>query len=496
MFQNVIDWFKKEWKATLKQFGIKPKEAPTMMTEQSKSYEINLVPEVKRQMIKAMRFRNIALFVSIILAAIAGGTVMIMATIWEGQNIAMSGQDTRLKMMSDKLKSYDSLGEFLTIQNQLSNIDEINSNKKVLSRTFSILRTILPAGPDTINISELSVDLPINQIRFDAQADAKVSPYIDYRVLESFKKGVGLMKYDYGRYVDAQDNEIPTRCMVETDADGNLLMEEEKVGDVVNKYVYAYWLKGKKGCDPTKDSSLEEDEPQDQLRTEQNTNSASNAVNNMLSEFSVTGQNNEQTNVVTSEQTAEELAQLITDNYNKKLEELDDYGRSLMEQQVSSGVDMKTAEVVKVYRSPKFQNWYKEGYMDESGNISGVPHFNSECITYSGSDMGSGVKWTSTNDCKLATEDVVVRDSSNGRNSSGDLVLRFSATVTLDEAVFKFTNKHVMAISPTGQNVTDSYVQIQGMFAERAADCSDSDVVCTSATSELNSADSTGGSGD
>ena len=75
-------------------------------------------------------------------------------------------------------------------------------------------------------------------------------------------------------------------------------------------------------------------------------------------------------------------------------------------------------------------------------------------------------------------------------------MLRFSATVTLDEAVFKFTNKHVMAISPTGQNVTDSYVQIQGMFAERAADCSDSDVVCTSATSELNKADSTGGSGD
>lgn len=494
MFQNIVDWFKKEWKATLKQFGIKPKEAPTMMTEQSKNYEINLVPEVKRQMIKAMRFRNIALFVSIILAAVAGGTVVIMATIWEGQNIAMGGQDTRLKMMSDKLKSYDSLGEFLTIQNQLSNIDEINSNKKVLSRTFSILGTILPAGPDTINISELSVDLPINQIRFDAQADAKVSPYIDYRVLESFKKGVGLMKYDYGRYVDAQDNDIPTRCMVETGADGNILMEEEKVGDVVNKYVYAYWLKGKKGCDPTKDSSLAEDEPEGTVYVE-NTNSASNAVNNMLNEFAVTGQNNN-TQTETATQTAEELAQLMTENYNKKLDALDDYGKSLMEQQVSSGISVNDAEVVKVYRSPRFSEWYKEGYMDESGNISGVPHFNSECIAYSGSDIGTGMKWTSTNDCKLATEDVVVRDSSNGRNSSGDLVLRFSATVTLDEAVFKFTNKHVMAISPTGQNVTDSYVQIQGMFAERAADCSDSDVVCTSATTELNSADSTGGSGD
>ena len=61
-------------------------------------------------------------------------------------------------------------------------------------------------------------------------------------------------------------------------------------------------------------------------------------------------------------------------------------------------------------------------------------------------------------------------------------MLRFNATITLDENVFLFVNKHMMAISPTSQNVTDSYRQVEGMFAERAADCADSDVVCTSAT--------------
>ena len=63
-------------------------------------------------------------------------------------------------------------------------------------------------------------------------------------------------------------------------------------------------------------------------------------------------------------------------------------------------------------------------------------------------------------------------------------MLRFSATLTLDPAVFEFKNKHVMAISPSGQNVTDSYRQVEGMFAERAADCSDSDVICTTTSTD------------
>lgn len=477
MMQNIAKWLEKEWTETLKKFGIKQKEKPTMMTEQNKSYEINLVPEVKRRMIKAMKFRNLMLFVAIIVVALSGGTVVVMASIWEGQNIAMSTQDTKLKKMSDKLKSYDSLSELLTIQKQLEELEEISSNKKVLSRVFSILGTILPSGPDVISISELMVDLSTNEIRFDAQADAKVSPYIDYRVLESFKKGVALMKYDYGRYVDADDNEIPTRCIVETNADGNILMDEETKNNVTDKYIYVYWMKGKPGCDPER-NDLGEDEGE---VVEETTPTTSDVVQNLLDEFAVTGETKQEV----TEQTAEELQQTIVDSYNKKMDGLDDYGKSLMDQQLASGISMGTADVVKIFRSPRFSEWYADGYMDESGTISGIPHFNSECISYSGADVGNSMRWTSTNNCMLSTDDVVIRDSSNGRDSFGNLVLRFNATITLNEEVFKFANKHVMAISPTSQNVTDSYTQIQAMFSERAQDCSDSDVVCTTATTNL-----------
>ena len=454
MFEKIKTWAVKEYRETLKNFGIKPKEKPTMMTEQKGTYEISLVPEVKRNMIKAMKFRNILLFCCIVLMAVSGGIVMVMVTVWEGQNITMSGQDSRMKLMSDKLTNYGSLSEFLTIQKQLKQINEIIDDKKVLSRVFPVLSVILPEGPDTISLSELTVNLDENTLIFDAQADAKVSPYIDYRVLESFKKSVSLMKYDYGRYVTADGDEIPSRCMVEADAEGNTLIEEDKVNGVTNKYIYAYWMKGKTGCDPAREDYVSEEEEE---------------------EAEESGQSQQQ-----STKSDEE----IQTDFDKKLNELDDYGKSLLYQQIEGGVTTENADVVKIYRSPRFSEWYKAGYMTEGGAISDVNHFESECITYTGAEASGTMKWVSDNNCMLSAEDPSIRDSSNGRDSNGNLVLRFSATLTLEPAIFEFKNKHVMAISPSGQNVTDSYRQVAGMFAERAADCSDSDVICTTTSTD------------
>ena len=453
MFENILNRIKKEYRETLKNFGVKLKEKPTMMTEQNNSYEISLVPEVKRNMIKAMKFRNILLFCCIVLVAVSGGIVVVMVTVWEGQNITMSGQDSRMNLMSEKLEDYGSLSEFLTIQRQLKDINEIVDNKKVLSRVFPILSVILPEGPDTISLSELTVDLSDNTLKFDGQADAKVSPYIDYRVLESFKKGVSLMKYDYGRYVTADDEEIPSRCMIEADADGNTLIEEDKNNGVTNKYIYAYWMKGRMGCDPDReDFASEEEEVEDDTETD--------------------GQQVEQSD------------EEIQAAFDKKLEALDDYGKSLLYQQIETGTTTADADVIKIYRSPRFSEWYKQGYMTESGEISGVNHFKSSCITYTGAEASGTMKWVSDNSCMLSAEDPEIKDSSNGRDADGNLVLRFSATLTLEPAVFEFKNKHVMAISPSGQNVTDSYRQVSGMFAERAADCSDSDVICTTTSTD------------
>lgn len=378
------------------------------------AHEINLVPDIKGEMIKALKLRNLIFFLCIIVASVSIAVTTVFGLIAGGQQAAIDGKKSTIDTLSKKLNSYSDLNDFLTIKDQLGSLSALSSNKKVLSRTFNILSALIPTGADTITISELSVNLSGSNptFSFDAQANANKEPFIDYNVLDSFKKSMKYMRYDYGNYVDRNGNKIPAYCILENNTDGSFFNDPDKG-------LYAYWTINAEGCNPS---------------TEENSSTAS---------------------------------------YN-----LEDYNGT---------------SVVRIWRTPQFSDWYKETqvdgqpYMSLSGEISGVEHFNSNCITYTGDTSASTVspKWTETNESCLLVPDgdngIKISDSSNGRGANEDLVLRFSSTITLSPDVYSFTKNHMLAIAPSGRyNVTDSYVQIQAMFGERAADCAEGDTACNS----------------
>lgn len=401
------------------------------------SAEINLVPDVKNEMIRALKLRNLVFFVCIIVASASLALTLIFASIAGGQQSIVNGKKTTIVNLSAKINSYSDLSDFLTIRDQLGNISSITDNKKLLSRVFGVLSALLPTNGDSITISELSVNLAIDAptLTFDAQANANNPPYIDYNVLDSFKKSMQYMRYDYGTYVDKEGAEIPAYCMIENGTDGATLSDPEKG-------IFAYWLITGDGCNPSYEETEETEEPEETDNTTDNTTDA----------------------------TAERIA-AMTKGY-----ETEEYENQI---------------VVKVWRTPQYDEWYKENpkatepAMTLDGEISNVAHFNSSCITYSGSqDETTGrVFWTQSNDSCVLVPDgidgIVISDSSNGRGSNDSLVLRFSAVISLTPDVFSFSNKHMLALGPTGRyNVTDSYVQIQNMFGERASDCAAGDTAC------------------
>ena len=212
--------------------------------------EINLVPDIKAEMIKTMKLRNLIFFICIIVAVSSVSITTIFGLIAGGQQIAIDDKMKTIDLLSNKLNSYGDLKDFLTIKDQLGNLSLLTNDHKVLSRTFNILSVLLPQGADTITISELNVDLSGDTptLDFDAQADAGKEPYIDYNVLDSFKKSMQYMRYDYGRYVDKNGDTIPAYCMIETNPDGAILRDAEKG-------LYAYWTIGAAGCNPASDNS-------------------------------------------------------------------------------------------------------------------------------------------------------------------------------------------------------------------------------------------------
>ena len=390
--------------------------------------EINLVPDIKGEMIKALKIRNFILFLCIVIASASVGVVLIFASIAGGQQAAVEGKQQTIKNLSAKINSYSDLSEFLTIRDQLGNLSSITKDKQMMSRTFSALAALIPSGPDTITISELTVNLAPESgdptFNFDAQANAGSEPFIDYNVLDSFKKSMQYMKYDYGTYVDKNGDEIPAYCMIENSTDGSTLYDQNR------KSYYAYWLITGEGCDP---SYQEEDMDEEE----------GNTVNSSTEDYT-----------------------------------LEEY---------------EGQTVVRIWRTPQFNEWYssnpKEGdpYISLDGTIENVAHFESACITYIGTENNNTVSWKEANEsCLLipdGTDGITITDSSNGRDSDDELVLRFSAVIALDSEFFDFNNHHMLALAPTSRrNVTDSYVQIQNVFGQRAADCEPGDTACSNAT--------------
>lgn len=437
--------------------GKKKDNKPELITTVGKTYEINLVPEVKSQMIKALKLRNLVLFICIVVSAVSVGAVVVLFGIKSGQDIAMASQDGKLETMSAKLLGYEELGDLVTIQDQLDKLQDLSQNKTVLSRVFGALGVMLPAGDDVVQLSELRVDLSTNALRMEGQADARVDPLIDYRVLESFKKGVELTKYDYGRYVDANGTEIPTWCINEAGLDGSAYREGDSY--------YAWWDLSTEGCAAVKQGETIDEE----------------------SEVQLVYSDSAQVESVEEEVPLEQLSGLnitvTTDENGNSVVDPESLAAAGVEMRVEGDVTRyfrQRVTRVKVWRTPQFTTWYNGGEMELNGAITGVEHFESACINYSGVQQDNSVRWTSVNDCMLAPGGLTIVSSSNGRDESDNLVLRFTATVEIEPEFFAFQDKHMLAIGPMGQNVTDSYVQIGGMFTQAATECEEGDTECWS----------------
>ena len=398
--------------------------------------EINLVPDIKNEMIKTLKLRNLIFFICIVVASASIGVTLIFGITAGGQQIAIVNKKTAIDNLSAKLNSYSDLDDFLTIKDQIDGISTITSRKTVLSRTFNILSAFLPTGADTITISNLDVDLSGDQpaFNFDAQANSGTEPYIDFAVLEAFRKSMDEMRYDYGTYVDKNGDSIPAYCMIESGSDGAIFTDTTRRGLVSTETnsIYALWAINGEGCAPAS----------------------------------------------------------ADDNYNPESDyTLEDYeGQKVVR-------IWRTPQPEWYKENPSSS----EAQISLDGSISNFAHFESSCTSYSGTKNNNSITWTKTNNnCLLvpggSSEGITVSEATNGRDADEQLVLRFSATILIAPEAYQFTNTHMLAVAPAGRhNVTDSYLQVQAMFSAPATACSADDVDCSTNTNNSNGNNNTNG---
>ncbi|MFZ1301017.1 MAG: hypothetical protein WAQ27_00320 [Candidatus Microsaccharimonas sp.] len=121
--------------------------------------EINLIPDVKQELLRAQRTRATVISISIITCIVAGAIVaLLLFYVLAVQTFRGALVDQAIIDGDAKLSKVEDLSKMLTIQNQLNRIDTLNGDKKINSRLFDVLLAVIPPAPNEVAISQLTIN--------------------------------------------------------------------------------------------------------------------------------------------------------------------------------------------------------------------------------------------------------------------------------------------------------------------------------------------------
>lgn len=168
--------------------------------------EINLIPDVKQELLRAQRVRAIVISSSILTAIIAGSLiVLLLVYIYGVQSIRHYALDEEIKKQDAQLSKVEDLSKILTIQNQLAKMNELNANKKIDSRVFDVLSAVVP--PNSVQISKVDVNNETSTITLEGQA-------IAFDKMEIFKKTLDSAMIVYTK--DGEEQEVKLASTLDT----------------------------------------------------------------------------------------------------------------------------------------------------------------------------------------------------------------------------------------------------------------------------------------
>lgn len=192
--------------------------------------EINLVPDVKQELIRAQRARTMVIF-ACVAVGIASIALVVLLLMWAGyQNVRGSMYDNAIKDESAKLANVEDIESSLTIQNQLNTLPVLHEDKLASSRIFDVVAAISPAAPNEIKVSKVTINSDNKTIAIEAESEG------GYSALEAFKKTLSVTEL---RFTNENGDEESHLLALEI-SDGDRSYGENSAGDVSLRFTVTF----------------------------------------------------------------------------------------------------------------------------------------------------------------------------------------------------------------------------------------------------------------
>lgn len=187
--------------------------------------ELNLLPDVKREFVRAQRTRRQVIALMVLVGIVAIGLVVAVAIYVYGIQLARNAiLDGNIENNATELANVEDIDDYLTIQNQLSVLPDLHAEKHEFVRLFDFLPTLNPAAPNNIRISQLAVSAEMGTVTINAQAR-------DYQAVTIFENTIENAELVY-RLEDAEEQQresfieeiIMSEVGLSEDASGNRIV--------------------------------------------------------------------------------------------------------------------------------------------------------------------------------------------------------------------------------------------------------------------------------
>lgn len=164
--------------------------------------QINLVPDVKLELIRAQRHRNIVISTAILVMIASVGVVVLLGAAIGYQAVRTNILTSQIKDKDEEFRSRKDIAKTVTIQNQLMSIQATHEQKAMTSRIFDVLLEATAKDTDnSVTFNSFTIDSSEQTISMVVQTDKR-----GFDAAEVFRKNIEGMKI---YYVEADKETIP-----------------------------------------------------------------------------------------------------------------------------------------------------------------------------------------------------------------------------------------------------------------------------------------------
>lgn len=140
--------------------------------------QLNLLPDVKLEYLKAQRSRRLVLAISVIVTIASLALLILLLSVDGLQKKHLSDLNRDIASESSKLQAEPQIGKILTVQNQLESLTALHASKPAATRLFDYLNEVTPVQ---VSINNFTIDFTNDTITVTGSTDAlsSVNKYID-----------------------------------------------------------------------------------------------------------------------------------------------------------------------------------------------------------------------------------------------------------------------------------------------------------------------------